>query len=217
MQKLAIFGGTFNPIHWGHLLIAEAAFDQLQLDRVFWIPAYHPPHKEGTEALISYEHRLEMVQQAVIDHPNFEVSTIERERVGVSYAVDTLRALQKRYSNSENTAQWYWIVGLDAFRAFPRWYAHQELAANCIWLVAPRSTQSSIDPPDSIGAEVAIGAEVVEGLASRSIKIQWQVLQMPSIEISSSLIRAYCHQQRSIRYLVPEPVRRYILTHGLYR
>lgn len=221
MQKLAVFGGTFNPVHWGHLLIAEAAFDQLQLDRVLWVPAYHPPHKESAQALLSYDQRLEMVQQAVIDHPNFEVSTIERDRSGTSYAIDTLRALQRLYPGGDGATQWYWIIGLDAFQALPRWYAHRELASSCFWLVAPRFNQSetlrfetALSEPSQL---TSICTEVAQVLAAQSIQIQWQVLQMPLVGISSSLVREYCQQQRSIRYLVPDAVRRYIVTHRLYQ
>lgn len=212
MQKLAIFGGTFNPIHWGHLVIAETALSQFALDRVLWVPTYHPPHK-AAEIPLSYEHRVEMVRLAITDHPNFTVSPIEQKQTGKSFAITTLQALQSLYDAPD--IQWYWIVGLDAFQTFPRWYAHQELARSCHWLVAPRQKQWGTNQFGTTELEM-ISAEVTHTLAAQSIHIHWQMLQMPMLGISSSLIRTHCQQQRSIRYLVPEPVRAYIKSHNLY-
>jgi nicotinate-nucleotide adenylyltransferase len=214
MQKLAIFGGTFNPIHWGHLLIAETALDQVSLDRILWVPAYRPPHKQSRDMLLSYDHRLEMVRQAVADHPQFAVSSVEKEQPGHSYAIDTLRTLQQLYSRPNVAVQWYWIVGLDAFQALPHWYGYRELATRCTWLVAPRPRPATATQAEEEKSSCEV---VAQGLAAQSIEIQWQMLQMPIMAISSSLIRAYCRQGRSIRYLVPESARHYILTHGLYQ
>ncbi|WNZ21769.1 nicotinate (nicotinamide) nucleotide adenylyltransferase [Leptolyngbya sp. NK1-12] len=224
MQKIAIFGGTFNPIHWGHLLMAETALSQIELDRIIWVPTYHPPHKLNAEMLLSYDHRLEMVQLALDQHPNFEVSQIEeveQEQSSKSYAVDTWRRLQLLYPD----ALWYWIIGLDAFQSLPRWYGQRELAQHCRWLVAPRldanlltAGSSPADGVESIAIKSTetVCARVADALATLSIQMHWQVLPMPLVEISSSLIRRYCRQQRSIRYLVPESVRLYILQHQLY-
>jgi nicotinate-nucleotide adenylyltransferase len=216
MQKLAIFGGTFNPVHWGHLLIAETALSQLELDRIVWVPAYQPPHKAEADILLSYDHRFEMVKLALADHPCFEISAVESERAGRSYAIDTLRTLQTLYPDTH----WHWIIGLDAFQHLPRWYAHRELAQYCCWVVAPRLERTAATAnrqKAQIEAAEAVCAEVAQVLARQSIKVHWQILQMPIVEISSSLIRQYCHQQRSIRYLVSEPVRTYILQHHLYQ
>lgn len=217
MQKLAIFGGTFNPVHWGHLLMAETALSQLELDRIVWVPAYQPPHKIEADMLLSYEHRFEMVKLALDDHPRFEISAIEKERAGRSYAIDTLRTLQLLYPNT----RWHWIIGLDAFQQMPRWYAHQELAQHCCWIVAPRleQTMTMANHPQEaqIKSTAAICAEVAQALADQAVQVRWQLLQMPLVEISSSLIRHYCHQQRSIRYLVPELVRTYIMQQHLYQ
>lgn len=212
MQKLAIFGGTFNPIHWGHLVIAETALSQLALDRVFWVPTYHPPHKDA-EIPLSYEHRSEMVKLAVADHPSFSVSPIEHKQTGKSFAINTLQALQALHDAPD--IQWYWIVGLDSFQTLPRWYGRQELAKSCNWLVAPRPDQTGTSQ-SGIAELETISAEVVNSLAAQSIQIHWQMLQMPILGISSSLIRAYCRQKRSIRYLVPESVKVYIDSHYLY-
>lgn len=215
MQKLAILGGTFNPIHWGHLLIAETALNQVQLDRVIWVPAYQPSHKPKLD-LLDFEHRYEMVQRAIAPHPGFVASAIEQTQSG-SYAINTLQALQAAAPG----CQWYWIIGIDAFRSLPRWYACRALAKRCCWLVAPRSdsgiTGQDRDYSNSKRDCIRECIEVEKTLAARSIAVHWQILEMPLVGISSSLVRRYCQQQYSIRYLVPDPVRDYILEQSLYK
>lgn len=202
MPKLAVLGGSFNPIHRGHLLMAETALKQVHLDQVIWVPAQFPPHKQSTE-LADFQHRFEMVKQAIASYPAFCLSVVDQNHIGPSYAIDTLLDLQTRYPVS----QWYWIVGLDAFASLPRWYRRQELADQCRWLVAPRSGQ-----PAKI-----VGQQVAEQMAAQSIKIDWQLLQMPLVEISSSLVRQYCRDRRSLQAVVPKSVENYILAHPLYR
>jgi nicotinate-nucleotide adenylyltransferase len=201
MPKLAILGGSFNPIHQGHLQMAEAALSQANLDQVIWVPARCPPHKRSAE-LADFQHRLEMVKRAIASYPAFSLSVIEPNRVGSSYAIDTLLYLQACYPNS----QWCWVSGLDTFASLPHWYRRQELASQCKWLVAPRS-----------GHAAEIISRVAQQLADQSIKIEWQLLQMPLIATSSSLVRQYCRDRRSIHTLVPQSVENYIMTHDLYR
>lgn len=230
MPNVAIFGGTFNPIHWGHLFIAETAFDQFQLDRVIWVPTFRPPHK--AQPLVAFEHRLEMVCRAIANHPAFTVSAVDSQRQDTSYAIATLHALQ----TLDPDACWYWIIGNDAFQSLPRWRASQELAAQCIWLVAPRveeqGERSSGDR--AAGEEEAACLQALTAhpslLTSPSSpltphcsprpphpSLHWHRLQMPSVAISSSLIRQRCRDGRSIRYLVPEAVRCYIVEQVLYQ
>lgn len=205
MQKLAIFGGTFDPIHWGHLLIAETALAQLRLDRVIWAIDRSPPHKRFSPQL-DFQYRWEMVQLAIANHPAFLLSPITNNSPRYSYAIETFTNLQAIYPQTH----WYWIVGQDAFATLPRWYRRHELIPNCDWLVAPRPEASKIELE-------LLGLSVVEQLTSESIAIRWQVLSVPPVAISSSLIRQCCQQQRSIRYLVPETVRTYILNQQLYK
>ncbi|MFB2834060.1 nicotinate (nicotinamide) nucleotide adenylyltransferase [Floridanema evergladense] len=204
MEKVAIFGGTFDPIHWGHLLIAETALDRFGLDRVIWMPDRSPPHKQSAQ--LNFQLRREMVQLAIADRPTFILSPITTKSPGYSYAIETLTHLQAIYPQTH----WHWIVGQDAFATLPRWYRRQELIPKCDWLVAPRKEGSNIELE-------LIGKTVVEQLTTQSIPIRWQVLSVPPIAISSSLIRRYCQEQRSIRYLVPEAVRTYILNQQLYQ
>lgn len=224
MAKVGIFGGTFNPIHYGHLLAAETALNQALLDRIFWVAASHTPYK-STQQLVSFTDRQQMIRRAIASQPQFVLTESEGSR----YAVDTLRLLQRRYGNCE----WYWILGLDAFRSLPRWVGRHELIPRCQWLVVPRSQVCSAPQPDgkafvryespiSTGMNSPSGEleaccqQVVEQLLAEAIEIKWQLLQMPILQISSSLVRQYSQQGRSIRYLMPDAVRDYITTNRLY-
>jgi nicotinate-nucleotide adenylyltransferase len=210
MGKLAILGGTFNPVHWGHLLMAETARDQCQLDQVIWVPTHHPPHRSPTE-LVDTTHRVNMVKLAIQSNAAFTLSTVEIDRPGTSYAIDTLNTLKHIHPDS----QWYWIIGLDAFQTLPRWYRHLEIAPQCTWLVAPRWLD--ICDPEAPHATEAIAEQTVQHLAAQAIEIRWMPLPMPRLEVSSGLIRHSCGDRRSIRYLVPDAVFDYITTHNLYR
>jgi nicotinate-nucleotide adenylyltransferase len=237
MQKIGTLGGTFDPIHSGHLRIAEAAQAQLQLDQILWVPAQQPPHKSGQQPpLLTFEHRLEMVRRAIAPYPRFALPSLPELRSPtsqISYAIDTLRALQGLYPS----AQWYWIIGLDAFQTLPFWRARQILAQSCCWVVAPRLT---VAPPPSMAASAALPdfalpdsclpdstelhrqAEaicqvVAQQLSAEAISLRWRILEMQPLEVSSRLIRSYCRQQQPIDGLVPASVRDYIQGHNLYR
>ncbi len=211
MQQLAIFGGTFDPIHWGHLLVAETALHQASIEKVIWVPSLNPPHKEAA----LFEHRVQMLQLAIKDNPAFTISLIETNRSGTSYAINTLIDLSACYSNSH----WYWIVGLDAFQTLPHWYRGHELAQMCDWLIAPRLLGG-----ETITQSKLICKQVEQQLKEQSITIHWQLLDIPLVGVSSSLIRKFCRDnfvntkgiRQSIRYLVPESVRSYIINNNLY-
>ncbi len=213
MPTKAVLGGTFNPIHLGHLLIAETALNQLALEQVIWVPTYRPLYKSSGE-LVDFNHRLEMVKLAIAPHPSFIVSTVERNQPHSAYAVDTFSALQSLYAAS----QWYWIIGLDAFLTLPHWYRRQELLPHCIWLVAPRLDASWDTSPKEDRVKIqAFCEQVAQKMAAEAIALNWQILDMPRVGLSSRLIRQYCHHGRSIRYLVPDIVRDYILQQNLYK
>lgn len=217
MQKLAIFGGTFNPVHWGHLLMAETAIDQFALDQVIWVPTYAPAYKASAD-LLPFQHRVEMVRRAIDAHPQFSLSTLEQDQPIPSHAINTLIHLQSTYPGS----QWYWLIGLDAFLTLPQWYCHQELVSRCSWLVTPRwrskESGTASQENDSIqNPSSALYQQITEKLASESLKLQWYLLDMPLVEISSSLVRQQRRQRHSIRYLVPESVRIYITQQGFYQ
>ncbi|WP_414548346.1 nicotinate (nicotinamide) nucleotide adenylyltransferase [Anabaena sp. CCY 0017] len=203
MQRIGIFGGTFDPIHWGHLLVAQTALSQVPLEKVIWVPSFNPPHKTA----VLFEHRGEMLKLATRENPAFTVSLVEAKRSGTSYAINTLMDLSSCYTNTH----WYWIVGLDTFRTLPRWYRGHEVAQMCDWLIAPRLLGG-----ETIAQSEQICKQVEQQLKEQSFTIDWQLLNIPLVGISSSLIRKLCRECQSIRYLVPELVRSYITTHSLY-
>lgn len=190
MRRIGVFGGTFDPVHWGHLLAAETAFSQLSLDEVIWLPTRDPPYKQVAR---QFSQRLEMVQLAIADRPGF--STLPIENLATTDAIDAAIALANLYTNTH----WYWILGIDAFATLPRWRRRRELVSIYEWVVIPRTTNSQI--PQQV---------------AQLNDLRWQILPMPIVQISSSLIRQYCRDRYSIRYLVPESVINYIERHNLY-
>ncbi|CEJ42289.1 nicotinate (nicotinamide) nucleotide adenylyltransferase [Umezakia ovalisporum] len=203
MEQVGIFGGTFDPIHWGHLLVAQTALSQVPLEKIILVPSVNPPHKKAS----LFHHRWQMLQLATRENPAFIVSPVEAKRSGISYAINTLMDLSNCYLNT----RWYWILGLDTFKTLPRWYCGHQLAQMCNWLIAPRI----------VGAETIIQSELIckqveQQLTEESLTIDWQLLNTPLVGISSSLIRKLCRQGQSIRYLVPNSVSCYINTHKLY-
>jgi nicotinate-nucleotide adenylyltransferase len=198
-RRLGLLGGTFNPPHLGHLLIAQEAFDQLGLDRVLLIPAAVPPHKEvavdpGAEA------RLAMVRAAIEGDERFVASDVEVARGGPSYTVDTLRALHATYPGSELT----FIVGGDMAASLPTWRDPAEVVALARLAVAER--------------EGAPRADILERLATIPGAVERvDFFDLPRIDFSSSLVRRRVAAGRPITYLVPDPVAAYIAQRGLYQ
>lgn len=209
-HKVGILGGTFDPVHWGHLLIAEAAVSQASLKQVIWVPTRYPHYKNAT----AFEHRWQMVQMAIADHPAFKIAPATVNCTEKSYAIQTLIDLKTLYPHAE----WCWIVGLDAFETLPQWYRRQEFVTECCWLVAPRLPATlNLKQSTAIATHSQLRCEqIVQKLESQGLYINWQILHLPYVGISSSLIRAACRDRLSIRYLVPEAVRLYVERHKLY-
>ncbi|MCU0568390.1 MAG: nicotinate (nicotinamide) nucleotide adenylyltransferase [Oculatellaceae cyanobacterium Prado106] len=210
MQKIAILGGTFNPVHCGHIAIAETALTQFNLDQVIWVPTANPPHKLPQD-LVAFGHRAEMVRRAIAPYPSFLLSEIEAQRItaqritaqrnqsqrsGRSFAIDTWRDLQVLYPQP---VQWFWIIGRDTFQTLTRWPGFEELASHCIWIVAPRAAE---------------GEEFSGKIHS---KVRWEALKMTPIEISASQIRQRCQNHLPIDAWVPPAVLTYLLDHRLYQ
>lgn len=200
-RKIGILGGSFNPVHLGHLRLAESAQAQFHLEQVLWVPTHYPTYKH--QPLISFAQRWDMLELAIADHPHFMACDLERHRPTSSYASDTFAELVELFPQTS----WYWIVGVDALRTLPRWKNNRDLISQCIWLVAPRNQIQSEAVCMSVEAE----------LAQHSMNLQWHLIDTPELQISSSLIRYYCQIGRSLRYLVPESVRIYIHTNNLYQ
>jgi nicotinate-nucleotide adenylyltransferase len=190
-MKIGILGGTFNPVHHGHLLIAQDALEQLGLDRVLFIPAAMPPHKIP-DRLATGRHRAAMLRLAIRGNRRFAVDDLELRRGGKSYSLDTIVALQRR----ELDAEFYFIIGSDSLPELHRWRSIHRLARLCRFAVVARPG-CRVRPP-----RVPVRMEIVRG---------------HPCDISSTEIRERVASGRSIRYLVPDMVRRYILGHDLYR
>jgi nicotinate-nucleotide adenylyltransferase len=190
-ERWGLFGGTFDPIHWGHLLLAEITRSILSLHKVFFIPARIPPHKSNVRA--SSEQRYRMAQLACEGNPHFEVSDVEIRREGPSYTVDTLRTFRNRDAHAEI----YLIIGADSAKDLGSWKDHETILEQSNVVV--------------LGRPGAIGENISESLGSRVT-----ILPTPLIELSSSDVRREVHEGRSIRYLVTDSVEKYIRSENLY-
>jgi nicotinate-nucleotide adenylyltransferase len=214
-MKLGIFGGTFDPIHWGHLRSAEEVSETFGLDRVYFIPASIPPHKRGQTQTPAND-RLNMVRLAVGRNPRFAVSTIELKRAGVSYSVDTLREFASHLKKDDSL---HFIIGLDAFREIGTWKDFRELFPLCNFIVTSRPGSKENDPLKGTG--VAVKKLFCYDSRKRNYRhrsgTRVYFIELTDIAISASEIRALVKQGKSIRYLVPSAVERYIKRRGLYR
>ena len=213
-MHIGIFGGTFDPIHFAHLRCAEEAREQLGLDVVWFMPAADPPHKTRRRIAPAVD-RLAMTRLAIAGHPQFRVSTIETERPGRSFTVDTLRALRSRLPASTRLTL---LVGLDAFAEIGTWKEYRALFALADLAVWSR-------PPQRLRAlrallPVAARGEFCYGPDRRTLvhhtgnRIRF--LTVTALDISASDIRQRIQRGRSIRYLVPPAVERYLTRHRLY-
>ncbi|WP_040394711.1 nicotinate-nucleotide adenylyltransferase [Centipeda periodontii] len=198
-RRIGIMGGTFDPIHMGHLITAEMVRCAVPLDEVLFIPSARPPHKDGTRAA-SPEDRLAMTKRAVQENPHFSVSDIELKRDGLSYTVDTIAELQSR----SHGATLFFITGADAMNDLYLWHEPKRLLRSCQFIVA---TRQGVPLDELLLAEKFTAEE----------RSHIQVLPTPHLEIASSTIRARIREGLSIRYLVPRTVEEYIEKRGLYR
>jgi nicotinate-nucleotide adenylyltransferase len=202
--KIGIMGGTFNPIHHGHLVAAGEALSQFNLSRVIFIPSGDPPHKNSNEEMIA-EHRYLMTVIATSANNNFFVSRIEIDRKGKSYTVDTVKELREIYG--ENTSL-YFITGADAILEILTWKKTKEIMELCSFIAATR-------PGYNISRIQDLKERLFEKTKNNTEKIF--VMEVPALAISSTDIRQRVRENRPIDYLVPEGVSNYILKHGLYK
>ncbi len=200
---VVLFGGSFNPIHHGHLIAARAVAEQLAAGRVILVPSAWPPHKRDDQ-LASAAHRLVMARLAVQGEAAFEVSDMEVLRSGPSYTVLTVEAFRGELSSEQPL---YWMIGGDSLPELHSWYRVRELVELCRIVTAVRP---GFDAGDLSGLQPLLSVEQVARLRA-------DVLTTPQIDISATDVRRRVAEGRSIRYLVPEPVRSYIAQHGLYR
>ncbi|MEG6614864.1 nicotinate-nucleotide adenylyltransferase [Peptococcaceae bacterium 1198_IL3148] len=200
MKSLAIMGGTFDPIHNGHLVVAEQARHKFECDKVVFVPAAQPPHKDQAAITTSVDDRLTMTRLAVASNPWFEVSTLEIERPGPSYTIDTVKAVKEVY----RPEKLYFITGADAVLEILTWKSVEELLGLCYFIAATRPGYDLSDLQKKLN--------ILPNVCLKKI-IPFYV---PSLAISSTDIRNRVQRREPIKYLLPEPVENYIKEHLLY-
>ena len=199
MKKYGIFGGSFNPIHYGHLMICEYIKEEMGLDKVIFIPTGNPPHKDLG---VSAEDRYEMVKLAISPNPDFEISDIETTRVKLSYTVDTIRELKEIYKEEKL----YFLIGLDSLFQLKTWKKIGDLSKEIEFVVALR--------PGYIDKE-EINNEI--DFLRENFGTRINLIKTPLYEISSTDLRDRIHEGKSLRYLIPKKVLDYIEESGFYK
>lgn len=196
--RVGLLGGTFDPIHLGHLILAEEARLQLNLDRVFLLPAGEPPHKQG-RPITPVEHRIHMVELATVESPHLWVSRIDADRPGPHYSIDTVRLLRQALNPGTEI---FFLMGADSLRDLPNWYQPQELLAEC--------TIAALTRP-FVDVQWAKLEHTLPGIQKHVI-----LLKMPALEIASTTLRERVRAGISIRFQTVRAVEAYIAKHGLY-
>lgn len=186
MQRIGILGGTFDPPHLGHLLIAEEVRIQLNLDEIWFIPTNDPPHKKKTKT--SGQNRIEMTRRAIADNPKFKLNLLEFERVGKSYTIDTVEALQIAHPHIE----FYFIIGADMVQYLQKWHRIDELIKK-ITFIGVKRTDYHVDTEYPV-----------------------QIIDIPLFDVSSSFIRERIANEQSFVYFLSNPVYAYIKEQHLY-
>jgi nicotinate-nucleotide adenylyltransferase len=199
--RYAIMGGTFDPIHFGHLAAAEEVRQKLSCDKIIFIPSGNPPHKKE-RALTDATHRYAMTEMAVASNPNFEISSIEIKRNGYTYTLDTVKQLLDHYKNN---VELFFITGADAMLEIETWYKVDELLSLCGFVAVTRPGY------DKLRLE-----QKLEYLRSK-YNSRLYIVDVPGLNISSTDIRKRAKEGSSIKYLVPEVVEEYIYANGLYK
>ena len=193
-MKVCLFGGTFDPPHLGHLIIAQTIFEAENFDQIVFVPAYQPPHKNGMK-ISPVDQRLEMLKRAIKENPNFIMSDLEIERKGLSYSIDTIMEYKKQ--NNLNSNELFYLMGSDSLRQFKKWKDPKMIIDESRVIVAIRPGFRPSDIPNWILAKI-------------------QFASIPRIEISSTTIRERWVNDKTIRYMVTESVWQYINKNKLY-
>ena len=200
-KRIGIMGGTFDPIHIGHLILGETAYHQFHLDNVLFMPAGNPPHKQDRENRATDSQRVEMVRLAIASNPHFTLSMEEMHREGYSYTYRTLERLKKRYPDTE----YYFILGADSLYTFDEWKEPARILGACTILVGTRN-HTSDEKLD----------RVIEHLEEK-YHGQIEKLESLNIDISSKMIRSWIEKGRSLAYYVPDKVIENNLKNNIYK
>lgn len=216
-QRIGIMGGTFNPVHYGHLAAAEEVRQQLSLDRVLFVPAFIPPHKQEEQRPTAAERRV-MVQLAIAGNPHFDLCDVELARGGTSYTIDTLRSLRSSHPGS----LLFFITGLDSFLDIRTWHQWEDLLALCAFVILSRpgyrfSDLTSMDFMKTYEGELlSLDGGGVNHSHIRTPEYDLYLQVIPQFDISATDIRTRVHEGRSIKYHLPESVEHYIIEKNLY-
>nr|WP_295280394.1 nicotinate-nucleotide adenylyltransferase [uncultured Blautia sp.] len=194
-------GGTFDPIHMGHLILGEQSYEQLHLDKVLFMPSGNPPHKRNRDGRASDCQRVEMVRLAIEDNPHFELSLTEMHETGYTYTYRTLEELNEQNPDTD----YYFIIGADSLFAFEEWKEPGRICKACTLVVAVRNHTSS----DELNREIKRLSEKYEGNFAR--------LDTMNIDVSSHQIRQWISDEKSLKYYVPDKVISYMKENGIYR
>ena len=200
-MKIGIMGGTFDPIHIGHLLLGEFAYENFHLDEIWFLLNGNPPHKTTDESGVSLDDRIEMVKLATDDVPYFRMNLYEASSKKHSYTYSTMRALREMYPEHE----FFFILGADSLFSIEQWKNFREIFPSCTILAAMRDDKDT----ESMQAQI----RYLNGKYGADIRL----LQAPLVEISSTTIRRRAENGLSIRYMVPDVVSEYIQSNALYK
>lgn len=199
MKKVGIMGGTFNPIHLGHLFLADNAYEQLELDKVLFMPSKNPPHKEKPD-MVTEQQRVDMITLAIKDNPHFELSTFELDRDGMTYTADTLTLLTEQNPDTE----YYFIVGADSLFYMHKWWKPQIIFNLCTVIAASRDNAALVE------------LEKQSEFLKETFHARIRLIQMPTIQIASAVIRERIAEGKSVRYYLTDNVNEYIVENKLY-
>lgn len=203
VMRLGIYGGTFDPVHYGHLVLAEQCREQCELDEVRFVPAASPPHKDD-EGITAARHRRNLLEFALAGCPELSISDIELRREGPSYTVDTVQSLV----DEDPQRDLFVLMGMDSLVDFPTWREPQRILQMATVVAANRRSVH-----DNQACRQALDAFEQFGSGARD---RVRIVEMPDIDISATDIRRRCREGRSIRFLTPRPVAMYIHEHVLY-
>ena len=201
-MRIGIFGGAFDPVHYGHLILAEQSREQARLDAVWFVPAARHPFKAGATAT-PFDRRAEMLRLATAGHPAFRVDEIEKDLPGLNYTADTLDEIQRRHPDAEL----HLLLGSDTLPDFPKWYDPGRIVRTAGLVVMERPGHP-VPSAEELRAALALPPEA---------PLRMQVVEVPLIDLSSRDIRRRVAAGRTIRYMLPRAVEVYIAEKGLYR
>lgn len=199
-KRIGIMGGTFDPVHIGHLILGEKAYEQLALDKVVFMPSGNPPHKKNRKGRATDEQRVEMVRRAILSNPHFELSLMEMHENGYTYTYHTLERLKEQNPDTD----YYFIIGADSLYNFETWMEPARICQSCTLVVAVRDHTTV----EEMQAEM--------NRLSTKYNGNFLMLNTLNIDISSETIRAWIRARKSVRYYLPDEVISFISENNIY-